>query len=96
MQWVPHLTELQERYEDRGFTVVGVSNEERELLLRSMEKNEIHYPSARVEGRAADEAYGVDAYPRTYLIGRDGSLIWGGHPYDLKEEWIREALDRSP
>ena len=61
-----------------------------------MERHGIEYPSARVEGGEADRLYEITAYPRTFLISRSGKLLWGGHPFDLQDEWIELALDQEP
>jgi len=45
------------------------------------------------------EAAGLNSIPSAFLVGKDGRLVWIGHPNELKETMIEEALadnaDRS-
>ena len=50
-------------------------------------------PTVNSVGFQSDQAYGVTGIPHAFLIGRDGKLLWHGHPADDEfEKKIAEAL----
>ncbi len=93
----PHLVKWQNQFADRGFTVVEIDNGQKDSLNdleTHAEEAGINFPvfhdqSGKVSGR-----FGVRAYPTAYLIGRDGNVIWEGHPGDTDNHGrlIEQAL----
>jgi thiol-disulfide isomerase/thioredoxin len=100
---IPHLSELQRRYEDDGLVVVGVTDEDLELIesFRSNWESPIEYrlaidDDARTAGGYVAK-YGIDYVPSAFVIGRDGRIAWYGHPLDGSfEKAVKAALDRKP
>ncbi len=90
---VPHLNDLHESYEEKGLTIVGVTNEEEPLVREKMKAAEMKFPVALVEGIGVDQAYNVSGVPRSFLIDRDGKLVWYGHPANLQDEKIAALLE---
>ena len=90
---VPHLNELHEKYEDKGLTVVGVTNEDRQLVVEKIKAVEMDFPVARVEGLGVDKAYQVSGVPKTFLIDRQGQVVWYGHPAALPDEKVLALLE---
>ena len=90
---VPHLNDLHESYEEKGLTIVGVTNEEEPLVREKMKAAEMKFPVALVEGIGVDQAYNVSNVPRSFLIDRDGKLVWYGHPANLQDEKIAALLE---
>lgn len=88
---VPGLNELQEKYEEQGLVVVGVTNESVGLVETSIENQSQTYPIALVRGGSADSAYGVKGFPTVVLVGPDGTVLTNKdrHP----ESAIVEALN---
>jgi len=95
---IPHLTELQKRYEDQGVRIVGVSNETRDVVERFVQRmgDKMGY---RVVSDASGEisrsymqAFGQSGIPHAFLVDPRGKIIWHGHPMLNLERVIREAL----
>lgn len=95
---MPHVTELQKKYADKGVVVIGVNVWERDLSLVepfvekqgdrmgyrvAMEEREEGQP----RGRMAFEwmqAAGRNGIPCSFLIDRSGRVAWIGHPMSLE------------
>ena len=103
---IPGLVKLQEKYCDKGLVVVGISLDPVDprgaggaaAVGPFMKRTKINYPVWMVEDRHALEQYPVDAYPTTYLIGRDGKIkhrYIGAQPDEVFEADVTAALDES-
>ena len=94
---IPHLTELQERYEEDNVVIVGVTNEDAEDVQPFVEDKgeEMAYTVAIDEenktGRAYMEAAGVQGIPWAFVVDREGELVWHGHAMEV-EAGIQTAL----
>ena len=91
---MPRLNALHESFEGEGLVIVGVTNEEEQLVAQTVEKTAMAYPVALTPGDEADRAYGITAVPRSFLIDREGVLVWAGHPSALEESRLRELIRR--
>ena len=92
LRQVPHLNALHERYEEDGLVIVAVTNEEEDLVRRTVEEAGMTYRVARTSAEDAERAYGITAVPRAFLLDREGDLVWVGHPGTLEEGRLRELL----
>lgn len=76
---LPNLKRLYERFKDRGFEIVGVSGDgEREAEFREfVAKQELPWPQILEprEGGTNLTKFRVSAFPTTYLVGPDGTLL---------------------
>lgn len=91
MQQVPHLNALQAKYGEQGLLIVGVSNEDADMIQEKLESVGMEYAVAR-SSEGADETYEVRGVPAAFLIDRSGELVWSGHPAGLTEELVERAL----
>jgi cytochrome c biogenesis protein CcmG/thiol:disulfide interchange protein DsbE len=73
---MPALQRLEERYRDRGFTVLGVNQEP------GLEGHVAAFMRARglsfttlVDPGGLSAAWGVRSYPTSFLVGRDGRIL---------------------
>lgn len=88
---IPHLTALQEEFEDQGLTIIGVSTEEADTVskfVRSQGKK-MDYTVA-VDNRngtstAWMSAAGKNGIPCAFVVDRKGKLAYIGHP--MEEEF---------
>ncbi len=83
---MPHLVELQDKYRDQGFEVIGVNvgkdpeTDEAETLPAIAafgEKTKLNYELARINRATASQYYKVaqmDGIPISILVDRDGHL----------------------
>ena len=101
---MPHLIQLQDKYRDQGFEVIGLNagkdpeTDEAESLdaIKAFgEKTKLNYELARINRATASQYYKVaqmDGIPISILVGRDGSLravLRGGG------EQVMADMDRS-
>ena len=83
---IPHLTELQHQFKDKGVTIIGISNETVSTVKPFVEAQaeNMDYTVAADAARQAFkdymEAFNVRGIPHAFIVGKDGNLLWHGHP----------------
>ena len=105
-QEMPELMELQEEFEDRGLSVLGVSMDTRSLFdpdgpkaLVSLfaERLAINYPVVMGSPAVAEAYGGVYALPTTFVIDQDGQIAEryiGMVNRDILETALHRLLDK--
>ena len=97
---IPHLTKLQDEYGDAGLTIIGVSDEEPDVVKPFVERQgaNMNYTVAvdRRDGtkRAWFQAAGLRGIPAAFIVDRERKVVFIGHP--LSEEFdsaIKQVLD---
>ncbi len=87
-QEMPSLVELQNKYKDKGFEVIGldVEPEEKELIDKFAADMKLNYKLGYIEREALGEFFKIGqatAIPQSFLFNRKGELIGifqgGGH-----------------
>jgi thiol-disulfide isomerase/thioredoxin len=109
---IPHLNALHLKFKEKGLVVIGQNVEGKDqtpvkAFVKKM-ADRMTYPVAldQMSGSGQSsmakmwlEAAGLNSIPSAFLVGKDGRLVWIGHPNELKETMIEEALadnaDRS-
>jgi thiol-disulfide isomerase/thioredoxin len=82
---IPHLTDLQAKFKDKGVVVVGVSSEDSETVSEFVQQqgSKMAYTVAVDDDDMTDEAYlkglGVTGIPHAVVVN-DGKVAWNGHP----------------
>ena len=94
---IPALIELQKRYGERGFRVVGINIDDAEgTKTRSIMKNfGVNYTVLMGGDETAARFGGVFGIPTSFLVGRDGLIkekIQGMAPMEMLEEKIVAQL----
>jgi peroxiredoxin len=69
---------LAAKYADKGLVLVGPSLDAEATVKTFKAKHEIGYPLLAGAAKTA-HAFGVQAYPTIFLVGKDGKVIWKGH-----------------
>lgn len=88
---IPHLNELYTTYQDKGFIILGINDQKGYAVEKFMQNKPMKYPVA-VESTSKSD-YGVTGIPHAFLIGKDGKIIWHGHPANKGlEQQIKRAL----
>ena len=92
---LPYLETLHKKYGDKGFSVIGISVDEKPAPVQKvLKKAKASYPQLRATPQVWS-AYKVNTLPTMILIGRDGRIIkrYGGEA-DKKamEAQIQRAL----
>jgi thiol-disulfide isomerase/thioredoxin len=95
---MPHVTELQKKYADKGVTVIGMNVWERDLSKPEpfVEKNaaKMGYAVAMdvvaaegqpgVMARTWMQAAGRNGIPCSFIVDRDSKIAWIGHPMTME------------
>jgi len=98
---IPHLTEIQHRFKDQRVTIVGVSNETADIVkpfvAQMDEQKKMEYAVAvDREGQVWKgymDAFGVQGIPHAFIVGKDGTLVWHGHPMASMDEVLEEVVN---
>ncbi len=86
---MPHVSELQRKYKDKGVTVIGVDIWERDLskvepFMETRGNELMDYTVAMQEGTKMEEAWmrpaGRNGIPAAFIVDRTGHIAWIGHP----------------
>lgn len=88
---MPHVQDLWARYRERGLVVVGVSFETSDVISGFATKHGYTMPMASDPEKKLVEAYGIDGWPTTFVIDKDGKVIFRGWPTHA-EPFIQQAL----
>ncbi|MEO7538792.1 MAG: TlpA disulfide reductase family protein, partial [Pyrinomonadaceae bacterium] len=103
---MPHLVEMQEKYREKGFEIIGLNigdqggNPEKiEEIQKFSDQMKLNYTLARIQGPNIRQFYAVtkqEVVPQTILVDRDGRLrgvfIGGGQRiFDS----MMEVLDKT-
>ncbi|MBL9141496.1 MAG: TlpA family protein disulfide reductase, partial [Phycisphaerae bacterium] len=87
---MPHLSDLSEKYADKGVVVVGISDEKLEVVSKFLGKDEwkekARYILATDPDRSTHDAYMKAAaqggIPTSFIV-KDGKVQWIGHPMSM-------------
>ena len=76
---VPHYVELQETYREKGLVIVGISFDEganaEGRVVKFMEDYKINYPVVMGDAAVAEAFGGIEAFPTTFVVDREGRLV---------------------
>lgn len=98
---LPFVKGWDDRYRERGFTVIGVHSPEFdherkvENLRREVSSLGIRYPVVTDNDYKTWEAYNVAAWPTVFLLDKQGRIRWmhvGEGDYDEAERIIQKLL----
>ena len=79
---MPLLEGLYQRYQDLGFTLLGVNvDEDSSQAVDYLKEVSVSFPILFDTANAVSQAYDVVAMPSTILVGRDGTLRYIHHGY---------------
>ena len=96
---IPHLTEMQKKFKDKGVVMIGVSDETVEKVkpFVTEQGEKMEYVVACDDGRATSDgymtAYGQGGIPHAFIVSKEGKVIWHGHPMDGLDTALEQILD---
>lgn len=94
VQGIPHLNEVYEKHRKDGLVVLSLTDQSREHVEAFMKDRPMRH-TVGVRSKTASE-YGVTGIPQAFVVGRDGKLVWRGHPSSADfEKAIAEALGKT-
>ena len=78
---IPEFNELQKTYHERGLNIIGISVSDNKKQLKNFTKSfAVDYPllygSAKDMNNVMRDYDGVYAVPSSFLIGKNGNIIW--------------------
>jgi len=89
---MPTLISLNEQYKEKGLVLIFVGYESKAKLEPFAKQYKVTWPVAIDPTKTTHKAYGVRAYPTTFLIAPNGKIAWQGHHIDKKFQEIFKAL----
>lgn len=87
---IPHLKELNAKYASKGLTLVSLTDEGAEVAGPFVKQNGMDY--AIGTGSTTGEDYGVTGIPHAVVVGKDGKVVWEGHPMSGLDQAVEAAL----
>jgi len=89
---IPHLTELQKAFKDKGVTFIGISNEKEIEKVKAFVTEQGDKMDYRVavdtEGKVSEgymQAYQQNGIPTAFIVDNKGNVAWLGHPMELDD-----------
>ena len=78
---IPEFNELQKNYHEKGLEILGISVSDNKKQLKNFTKSfSVDYPllygSAKEMNKIMRDYDGVYAVPSSFLIGKNGNIIW--------------------
>jgi thiol-disulfide isomerase/thioredoxin len=97
---MPHLTELQKKYKDKGLVIIGVAmgDEPAPVIKTFLNQmgDKIDFSVAQDQRNDTARAYllplHVNAIPYSFVIDKDGVLAWHGSPFGGLDQVIEQCL----
>lgn len=74
---MPAMERLSKAYKDKGLVVLAVDIKESAKIVRTfLQELKVSFPALLDVDGAVAFTYGIRPLPATYLIGRDGKILW--------------------
>jgi len=94
---MPEVEKLHRKYRGKGLQVVGINIEGKsqkviDYLNQSGYSFTVLFDSGNWKSEVAKQ-YQVSSIPRTFLIDRNGNVVFSGHPNRLSESLIESTLN---
>ncbi len=83
----PWMNKMHSRYQEKGLEIIGVSlDSKRKHTTEFLEKTPAIFTVALdPDGKVADD-YNVQVMPTSYLIGRNGEILWDHKGFNTKQQ----------
>jgi len=72
---MPDMEKLYRAFEKQGFTLLAVSDEERDTVAGFLRKQDFTFPILLDPGRKVHTAFAVEGIPKSFLFDREGKLV---------------------
>lgn len=89
---IPHVQELHDKYKDQGLIVIGHTDDSSQDLTSFIKEKKITYAISLGKDIGGD--WGVSGIPHVFVVDVDGKVAWEGHPVDLKEDVVAQAVKK--
>jgi thiol-disulfide isomerase/thioredoxin len=79
VQSIPHMIELANKYKEKAVPFIAISVDNSSEPVKKMVKSKgINYYVGMDNGLS--DKYSVSSIPSAFIIGRNGKVVWQGHP----------------
>ena len=95
---IPHMTELQKKFKDKGVVFMGLTDEAPSLVRSFVKRmgDKMDYAVGIDEGDRLFAEYmnpfNQTGIPHTFIIDQRGLLVWHGHPLGSFEKALEEVV----
>ena len=95
---IPHLTEVQKKFKDKGVVVIGISDETTDKVKPFVEQQAekmdylVAIDDEHKSNKGYMQAYGQNGIPHSFIVNKDGKMIWHGHPMAGLDQAIEDIL----
>ena len=72
---MPDLEALYKRFQDKGFIILAISDEELDKVQPFIAERQITYPVMLDPGRKVNELFQVEGIPKSFVYDREGKLV---------------------
>jgi len=90
---IPHLTQLQKEYKDKGVTIIGMTSKDPNNSLQNVQDmvkdrgDDMAYTVGWDDERKTNNAYmkasGQRGIPTAFIVDKDSKIAWIGHPMEM-------------
>jgi len=87
------LNDLNEEFDSKGLTIIGVTSETEKQTVSWIEKHGAEYSYGYDKGGKLKSALGVGGIPNAVLVNPSGTIVWQGHPSGLTANIVASALE---
>jgi peroxiredoxin len=88
---MPDLQKLYAELAPKGFVVLAVSDEKRDVVEKFLADKRYTFPVLLDEQRKVHESFDIEGIPQSFLFGRDGKIV--GQAIDMRTaRQFREML----
>ena len=96
---IPHLTELQKKFKDKGVTIIGVTDEKKSTVERFVRRQgkQMEYTVAIEKGDSMSQSYmrafGQTGIPAAFVVDQKDRIAWVGHPMNGLDDVIDRLVN---
>lgn len=72
---MPDLDALYQRFKDKGFVILAISDEEADKVKAYLAEHSVTYPILLDPGRKVNEIFRLDGIPKSFVFDREGKLV---------------------
>ncbi len=90
---VKQMNELEKKYSSDDFVFLYLSSENLSRIERYLKRAVILPSVVHDKGDATIKSYRVTGVPESFIINKDGILVWRGHPGKLTDKHFDDYLE---
>lgn len=88
------MNDIASKFKRKGLVVIGVTDEEYDLVDQYVAERGIEYRIARLTTAEFETAIDVGGFPSAAILDADGQIVWTGHPMEANNA-LEKALKGS-